>query len=400
MFHIDFIIGNTRHHCEMAAALARWMGDRGGYELRVLSLCEFWGNQTPSNPLGTVEAEIVKISKFQRPRWGTPKRKGRISKVARAIAWYAVLESNVNSTLSSRPDLVILFNDCSYPNDRICAVLRNKGIPFLLVQEGIRFETDASARDGAHVEGRGGAHAIAVFGESSAQYFQRRGVPRETIHLTGNPRFDQIRTPGLELRARQINSELGLGRKNLLFLSNPIEFFGYCSVEEKLKLVRDFVLGIDALFEDDEFHLLFKLHTHENSKDFHRAIKDSPHVEKIVIASHYDLYPLLTLSQGAVIFGTTAGLEALLFDVPLGVLEIPGTGYLYDYVAGGAALGIRWDGSLPDQVAHLLEQKAGRPYVEQYMERTLAVRNGSTERVGDLIDCLVRRQSGPLPPRS
>jgi hypothetical protein len=291
---------------------------------------------------------------------------------------------------ASHPDLVIMFNDGAFPYERICRVLRKESIPFLLVQEGIRFEVDSSAEDGEQVQGRGGANAIAAFGESSADFFRRRGAPADTIHLTGKPRFDRIRTADLEPKARRIQDELALGHKTLLFLSNPIEFFGYCTVEKKLALVREFVLAIDELFNDEEFRLLFKLHGHENPDDFLEAVSVSPHLKQIVIGSQYELYPLFLISEAAVMFGTTAGLEALLYDVPLGVIEIPEIGFLHDYVAEGAAVGIRWHESLPEQVTGLLELKGKhRPSVERYLDRTLAVRDRSAERIGELIENLV-----------
>lgn len=395
MFHVDIIVANSNHHAVMAVALSRWMVRRGGYKLRLLSLCEFGGVRTPTAPFDDVNVEVVRFTKLRRPSWAAPKRPGKFTEVARAMAWYTVLANNVRNIFAIHPDLVILFTDDSYPSNRICAVLGKRGIPFLLVQEGIRFEVEAGVEDSERLQGGGGAHAIAALGETSAEYFRRRGAPPETIHLTGNPRFEQVRTPDLELRAHEIKEELGLGCNNLLFLSNPIEFFGCCSTDKKLELIREFVLGIDPLFEETEFHLLFKLHPHERPEDFQRAVKDSPHADRIVIASRYELYPMLLLSEAAVMFGTTAGLEALLLGVPLGILEIPGVGFLHDYVSGGAALGITWKESLPDQVADLLGGKDGeRLSVKHYLERTLAVRNGSTERIGELIESLVNR--GPM----
>jgi hypothetical protein len=248
---------------------------------------------------------------------------------------------------------------------------------------------NSKADQGVQLQGRGGATAIAAFGESSAEFFRERGVIPDRIHLTGNPRFDQIRTSEVVQKSRQIRSELDLGERNLLFLSNPIEFFGHCSLEDKLHLVRRFVEEIAPLFADPEFRLIFKLHSHENPKDFYDAADVSEHIDRIIVASEYELYPLFCLSTAAVMFGTTAGLEALLFGVPLGVLEIPGVGFLHDYVSAGAADGLRWEESIPDQVIHLMERKGTiEPSVERYLDRTLAVREGATERIGLLIESM------------
>jgi hypothetical protein len=291
---------------------------------------------------------------------------------------------------------VILFNDAAYPYNRICKFLRKKRIPFLLIQEGIRFEAAENAVEGALKQGKGGATAIAAFGESSAEFFRKQGAPWQSIHLTGNPRFDELSSLDFQSKVRQMRRELNLGTRNLLFLSNPIEFHGYCSTESKLRLVRDFVLGIDPLFADEGFRLVFKLHGQENPGDFLAAASPSPHSSQIVMASDRDLYTLLSLSDAAVIFGTTAGLEALLLGVPLGVIEIPGVGFLHDYVREGAAIPLRWSMPMSEQVAQLLDLKGRyQPSVDRYLDRALASRSDATERILELVNSLLPAHGSP-----
>lgn len=397
---VDIIISNDRHHCAMARPLGRLMMDSGSYELRVLSLCEFRGITTPRDPLDHEGVSVVRLARMRRPRGLKSKSRGsksqgRFSRVVQALAWLVLLSGNVKRAFVSRPDLVILFNDAAYPYDRICKFLREKRIPFLLVQEGIRFEATENAVEGALNQGRGGATAIAAFGESSAEFFAKQGAPVQSIHLTGNPRFDELSSLNFQSKVGQVRRELNLGYRNLLFLSNPIEFHGYCSTEGKLGLVRDFVLAIDPLFEDEGFRLVFKLHGQENPNDFLTAASASSHSSQIVMASNHDLYSLLSTSDAAVIFGTTAGLEALLLGVPLGVIEIPGVGFLHDYVREGAGIPLRWNMSMSEQVAQLLALKGhGQPSVDRYLDRTLASRSDATARILELVNSLLPAPHG------
>jgi len=401
MHRIDIVISNDRHHCAMAKPLVRLMADSGSYQLRILSLCEFRGITTPQNPLGHEGVRIVRLARIRRPRGLKSKSRGsgsegKFSRVAQALAWLVLLSGNVKRAFVSRPDLVILFNDAAYPYDRICKFLRKRRIPFLLIQEGIRFEAAEGAFEGALNQGKGGATAIAAFGESSAEFFRRQGVPQQSIHLTGNPRFDELSSLDFESKVLQMRRELNLGGRNLLFLSNPIEFHGYCSTESKLGLVRDFVLGIDPLFEDEGFRLVFKLHGQENPGDFLAAAEASPHSSQIVMASDCELYPLLVLSDAAVIFGTTAGLEALLLGVPLGVIEIPGVGFLHDYVRQGAAIPLRWSMPMSEQVTQLLALKGRyQPSVDRYLDRSLASRSDATARILELVNGLLPAHGSP-----
>lgn len=395
MHRIDILISNDRHHCEMARPLVRKMIERGEYSVRVLSLCEFRGIETPECPVGGSEIPVLRLSKVLRPvgvkkRIRAVKSQGIVARAARQVSWRLLLEKNLKLALDARPDLVVLFNDAAYPYDRITRLLKKQRIPFLLIQEGIRFEATESAVEGALNQGRGGAAAIAVFGETSAEFFRKQGAPDEAIRMTGNPRFDQIASLDFAEEAERVRGELGLGRRNLLFLSNPIEFHGYCTTEAKLGLVSDFVRGIENLLEDNEFRLIFKLHGNENPEDFLTASRMNRHKGRIVMASQYGLYPLFRIADAAVIFGTTAGLEALLFGVPLGVLEIPGVGFLHDYVRKGAAMPLRWSRPMSDQVTELMAGK-GRysAEVERYIAESLASRDDATMRVLEVVENLL-----------
>ncbi|NIY17466.1 MAG: hypothetical protein GWM98_22600, partial [Nitrospinaceae bacterium] len=63
---------------------------------------------------------------------------------------------------------------------------------------------------------------------------------------------------------------------------------------------------------------------------------------RITVIGRGPLYPLFVLSKAAIVLASTVGLEALMMDVSLGVLEIPGSGFVYDYVEQGAAMGLTW----------------------------------------------------------
>lgn len=389
MARIDIVVSNDRHHWAMMEALARH-ATRRGHHCRVLSLCEFRGIATPPDTLDDGRIPVLRISRVHRPQASKGSgvgSKGNSNRLFRSLAWHLFLAGNMKKALAARPDVVLLFNDAAYPYDRICRMLRSSDIPFVLIQEGIRYDVADSAQEGSLNQGRGDANAIAAWGESSAEYFVRQGAPEESIRLTGNPRFDEIGDMDLQARAESIRRELGLRGRTLLFLSNPIEFHGYCTVSEKLELVRNFILGLDPLFDDPEFRVIVKLHSHEDPNDFREAAGASAHRDRILIVSNYELYPLLTLADGAVIFSTTAGLEAVLLGVPLGVVDIPGVGYLHDFVAGGAALPLGWREPMADQVGRLLAAKGrDRPEVQRYLDRTLALRKGATEAVIDLAE--------------
>ena len=275
----------------------------------------------------------------------------------------------------------MLPNDGAYPYDRIVRLLKGLAVPCCLVQEGIKFWRTRY--------GTGQADAVAAWGENSAEFFRRQGVPAERIHLTGNPRYETVTRDDRRDEAAEIADRLKLAPNLLLLASNPIDDLGMCTNREKLDLVRDFVAAMEPLFDDPEFHLAFKLHPRESVRQFSAIARESPDPARTSVLYDEPLYALLAASRAAVILASTVGIDALLCRVPLGVLEIPPHGFAFDYVQSGAALGLGWDGSMADQVRRLQRPGAWESLAgDRYLERNLKGRPGATELIVQLIQRL------------
>jgi hypothetical protein len=397
---IDFLISNDRHHAAMIQPAVEALAARPRYQCRVVSLCEFRGLVSPVEQFQRIPGvAFMRVVPFQfRPSSSTGAQMGgggtsRARKVARALSWYALLNYPMRRAMAAKPDLVVLPNDAAFPYNLITRQLRARHIPFVLVQEGIRFPLPSVSGD--EVYGRGGATAVAAWGEASADYFRQVGVAGERICLVGNPRFDGICETDWQEQGQRLKQEVELGNRNLLFLSNPIDDQGFCTSAEKMALIGRFFQEIAPLFEDNDLHLIVKLHGRESVDGFQAVVNQLPYVERVKVLNAAPLYPLFTLSQAAIILASTVGLEALLFNLPLGVLEIPGVGFVYDYVSSGAALGLGWNGSMVEQVCRLLTSPVqDRLAAEQFVQRNFATRQGATGRLVDLITGLVEDDRG------
>ena len=401
---IDFVLSNPRHHLAMVLPVARRLAERPDLDLRVVSLCEFRGLPSPAREFESVGVPLERLAPFRLrsspvgaeagPPLGSRRREW-----ARSLVWRLWLWPGAVRVWRILPDLAVLMNDAAFPYDRIVARLARRQVPFLLLQEGIRYALPESADVGSLGQGRGGARAIAAWGPSSGEYYESRGNSPDVIHLTGNPVFDSIAEGRWAPQAEKVASRLGLRGDTLLFLSNPIEDHGYCSAGEKLELVARFLDSLGPLCERPGFRIVVKLHSQESESAFRERVGRLPHADRVEVLTDTPLYPLLAAVEAAVVLSSTAGLEALLFDRPLGVLEVPGAGFLHDYVAGGAAAGLAWDESMPDQVRRLLDRGApSGDRVERYLARHLAVRSGAAERVSALILGLLDPGLAPLPP--
>ncbi len=375
----------------MQPVIAR-LKQQGHYQCRVISLCSFRGFPSPSDRFPLADDFISIPDRQIRPSPTAGKQGGRASHrlrgVAREVSWQLMLQRPLRHTLQTRPDLVVLPNDAAFPYDHIMKMLHGRDIPFLLMQEGIRFPLPTDKEHDAY--GRGGAAAIAAWGENSAAYFRQVGVPAERIYVTGNPRFDFVRQTEWQTMAAQLTSQLPLGQTNLLFLSNPIDDQGFCTTAEKMALVHCFITEITPLFENPEFRLLIKLHGRESLADFTGVCAPFPFAAQILILQNEPLYPLFKLADAAIVLASTVGLEALLFGLPLGVLEIPGTGFVFDYVSSDVAQGLTWTQPMAAQIHSLLTPQPERVIAtEKYVYCNLASVGNATQQVVSLIKQLV-----------
>ncbi|MGH9464664.1 MAG: hypothetical protein ACRD0X_03390, partial [Thermoanaerobaculia bacterium] len=315
-------------------------------------------------------------------------RPSALRRLARQVAWHGLLRSRFARRLAAAPNLVVVPNDAAFPYDRLTDSLHRRGIPFLLLQEGIRFPLPAAEKGRPY--GGGGALAVAAWGEASGEYFASLGVPAERIHLTGSPRFDAFDAEDWSPAARALRSQLGIAGPALLLVTNPIDDQGFCTTAEKLSLVARFLAGLAPLLSTNPLTLVIKLHAREKAADFESLARRAGVSGRTRIVADAPLPPLFVAVSAVVILASTVGLEALRAGKRLGVLEIPGFGFVHDYVSSGAAVGLGWDRPLPGQVEGLLRGDVDAAVrATSYLKRHLAVTDGATACVVRLIEELV-----------
>ncbi len=377
--HFDFVISNPRHHLEMALSVIACLHESRA-TCRILSLCELRGFATPAERIAP-PAELFRIVPWNMRRSPASGDSNATRRWIRALAWHCLMAPRVRLALRRRPDLAVLPNDDAYPYDRIAGTLRQRRIPFLMVQEGIRFPLPGGVGQGY---GCAGASAIAAWGQSSAAYFRGKGVAPERIRVTGNPRAGGARgRPDAETSERA-RSRWDLGPKTLLLCTNPIEDQGFCTRAEKLTLIRRFARGIAPLFDDPAFCLAVKLHGREAPSDYEPLFRELP-ADRFRVLTDAPLSELFAASEAAVVLASTVGLEALAGGLSLGVLEIPGFGFQYDYVQSGAAVGLSWQEPMAAQVAALFRPSASREMqTRTYLRRQLDSSEGAARRIADL----------------
>ncbi|MEO1530043.1 MAG: hypothetical protein AAFX06_31910 [Planctomycetota bacterium] len=297
--------------------------------------------------------------------------------------------------LRDRPDVVLLANDVAFPTDRIVKELHRRAIPYVLAQEGIRFPLPNTKSEVAY--GTGGATRIAAWGRLSADYFIQQGVPEQDVVPTGTPRFDgmdpgEYREQGIRLR-----EQLELRGKTLLLVSNPVDVLGFCTTDAKLGLIDRFATLVEPLFvEDDGFRLIVSMHPHEDAEAVRQRLSKHPFEKRIHIPDRsVPLYHHLAAADAAVVLASTVGLEALIFGLPLGVVEIPGHGFVHDYVASNAALGLKLDPDLANVVGGMLAGNRGNGG-RQYVADSIETFEDASTRIASLVSEVATNARGEM----
>jgi len=259
-------------------------------------------------------------------------------------------------------------NDAVFPYTELVHQLRGTATRTVLMQEGIRFQQPEGYTGPQY--GGGVSAAVCAWGEGSKDFFLAGNVPADRIAVTGAPRLD-----GLEVAAwRARGQELLRARKlapPLAFLSNPIEYQGYGGKEVKLDMFARFLAGAAPVLRAEHLPVVVKNHLHEDPADYARVAAASPVADLVSVLASEPIFSVIGAARAAVVLTSTVGLEALSFGLPLGVLEIPGHDFAFEYVQRGAATALRL-ASVEADVRSLLapddaRAAAGRAFVQRHL---------------------------------
>lgn len=357
------VVGNAGHHAAIAAPVSRELVAAGG-RVDVLSVAELRGLASPATAFPEARTfALVPAGLRKRIRVGSSPatRNARaLRRWVRDVVWKVGLRARVEWVMRrSQPDVVAVMNDAAFPYDGVCTVARRHGVPVVLLQEGVRFPLPAEERTRTPYGGSDLA-AICTWGERSAVHFRKVALA-ERVRITGNPRYDRIDVAGVRAEGAAWRARLGLQGRLVGFLSNPIDDQGFCTNEEKLALFERFAACAASTLVKHDVTVVVKLHPREDAEAFRAVVARlgaKPGCPRIVVAADAPVLPLLSALDAGVVLTSTVGLEAMLFDVPVGALEIPRAGHVFDYVESGAAIPLHADERAAHEVAALLNESA------------------------------------------
>jgi hypothetical protein len=383
------VFTNPRHHLEMMAPVAEEL-TRRKVDCALVSLAELRGFETPKDS-GARRAIPLQV---RRRSAGPPRANGATDglsgqgRLAQKLVWKLGLGPRLRWMLR-RTRVVVVPNDSVYPYVELVGGARAQTV---LMQEGIRFQPPASytgPRYGCAVSG-----AVCAWGEGSKDFFLEGKVPEQRIVVTGAPRLDNLDVAAWRARGRELLETLRLPEPPLAFLSNPIEIQGYGSRELKLDLFARFLAGAAPVLRARSSSrsnsagvpVVVKNHLHEDPNDYRRVAAASPIGDLVTVLDSGPVFAAIAAARAAVVLTSTVGLEALTFGLPLGVLEIPGHEFAFEYVQRGAAVPVRI-ASVADGVEQLLARDDARARAgEAFVHRHLHDQGRARYNVADVIE--------------
>jgi hypothetical protein len=132
--------------------------------------------------------------------------------------------------------------------------------------------------------------------------------------------------------------------------------------------------------------IVVKNHMQENPKDYARIAAASPMAGRVTVLDTGPTFSAIAAARAVVVFTSTVGLEALMFDKPIGVLEIPGHEFAFEYVQRGAAVPVRI-ADVTRSVEQLLAPDAARTEAgHALVRRHLHDRGRARQHVADVIE--------------
>ncbi len=378
---VSFVFTNPRHHLDMMAPVARELR-AAGVECQLISLAELRGFRTPEVPDLAMRV-VLPVHLRRSPSvgggaQGATQGRGRGLRQLARQAVSALLIPRLRYLLG-RSRVIVVPNDTAYPYDRLLEAVRGK-TPVILMQEGIRF-----AMPNGDAYGLGGASRICAWGQGSREYFAGRGSRADTIAITGSPRHDTLDPAGWAEQGRDLMTRLGLNRAPLTFMSNPIEHQGYGTADAKLAVFEDFVRGAEPILREHDLELVVKNHAFEDPATYARIAACTPAASRVRVDAGSPLFAALAVSAGAVVLTSTAGIEAILFGVPIAAMELPDGSFGFEYVQRNAAVGVRRDAIAAGLEELLATADQRRAAASALVTRHLHDRGRATANVVDVI---------------
>lgn len=223
------------------------------------------------------------------------------------------------------PALIISADDADQRCRIYSLLARQKGIPSLLIQQGLTSKKYPEWVFYTH-------SAIAAMGEISREDMILQGVPPDKIFVTGHPGFDHLASSDVEAYVR-LRNDLGLtnGEKMVLLASQPYWVGAFKTAHIRCVMIRAIAQAVLSL---KNIKLIVKPHPGEVVRELKRLIGKTPRA--VMADKTKDISHLIKACDVFVTFFSTSALQAIYAGKPVINVDFPNSGGQSLYSASGA----------------------------------------------------------------
>lgn len=272
---------------------------------------------------------------------------------------------------------------------RFLRLLKSRKFTFLQILRILRLELRYNPKGKIiSTYGHGECSKIAVFGNAVKEVLPSEGIDPERIVVTGNPKSDKL------FHHRNINSKQsvckrwGIPQENeiIVLLNQP--FIGVKALKQRNKFITAI---IDAVSQFQNISLIIKLHPGENENTYQKIVKEIGY--PAIISKDADLAELLSASSLVITISSTAALEAMALGKRVVIVNLfndPSTsfykesGVLYAYTEKDISLSIMKVLSDPQT------REGMRTSMERFVYEQAYLQDGkASKRIAQLIKSMI-----------
>jgi len=254
-----------------------------------------------------------------------------------------------------KPSILVVMEDITPVGRTIARTFKIHGLPVLVIQHGA-VSVDMAGFHVMPVE----AQKQAVWGDTCREWHIERGRPPESQIVTGNPRFDLIASDYLTDK-NKICRKLNLDAKRGIIVVATGWFAGIsaaATIEAEEQFIRS---TLKALKNFPQQQIVLKLHP-AYYKNYQRMVSAIAQEENIKVAITKDyLWELLAISDLAIVSNSTAGLEAMILDKPVVIVNSNDQLEKIPYVSSEGAL----SADEPEEIALAVKEILDNKQVQQ-----------------------------------
>lgn len=222
-----------------------------------------------------------------------------------------------------------------------------------------------------------------VYGKYYKNILIKKGnYPPTAVVVTGSQRFDRAVNQEFSKESFHKRIDVPMTKKIIAYITSPTAYN-----EEMTKALLEEANKIPNAM------IVIKIHPAE-TRGFYEKIITTTKSDAIVL-DDADLYDVLNASDVMVTYLSTAGLEAMLMNKPVAILNLTGADDIVSYVKSGAAAGMYKKENIVPVLTELLDK--GKLYKKimansvKFIDNNAYNRDGkATERITDVIRNLMK----------